>query len=63
MPKEVLDPSLKMRRPPCPVCEWKTWLVQIEAGATIEKHRFMCPRSEHEEVQELPRGPGMREVA
>ncbi len=45
--------SLKMPRPPCPVCEWPMWMTDLAPSRpNYERRLFLCPRCEHEDSRE-----------
>jgi hypothetical protein len=47
--------SLKMQRPPCPVCDWPLWMTDLAPSRPdYECRLFLCPRCEHEESRETP---------
>ena len=53
---DILPASLKMDRPPCPVCQWPLWMTAIQASEPgFEERTFICPRCDHEDVRKVVR--------
>ena len=52
---DAIIASLKMARPPCPLCQWPLWQTKLEPiGRDQERRSFLCPRCEYEDARDLP---------
>jgi len=48
-PSDEIIALLKMARPPCPICNWPLWPINLETvRADRERSSFLCPRCEYE---------------